>query len=137
MGRVATDTGVGLDAGVRRDDGLRARARSKWVPACAGMTVGELNGRPTRLVRAGPSAAAFLLVFRQVRAELTERAIGQLLVLFREILAFPLGQRFAFEVKSEVLDFGLAGAADALGGGVVPTVVVERVGYRRRTEQRS
>src|SRR5690606_31372521 len=80
------------------------------------------------------NALAPLALFLGQVAE-AAHALGQFLVLFGEIFAVPLHQRVVLEPQGHVLDLGVAAAVGALRRGVVPALVVERVGDRRRAEQ--
>src|SRR5690606_1225950 len=81
--------------------------------------------------RRGPAAgiflAASLALFLGQVAE-TAHALGQFLVLLGEVLAIPLLQCVVLAPQREGLHLGLAAAVGALRGGVVPALVVERIG---------
>src|SRR5690606_24682300 len=102
-----------------------AAARSEGRPAPA---------RRAAVTRRG-SAARVALLAGEVWAELPAYVADQLLVAVGEVIALPARKRLAFEEQHQVAHLGRALAADALGGGVIPAVVVERILDRRRPEQ--
>ena len=64
--------------------------------------------------RAASAAALLVLVAREVRAEKTNRILGQGGILFGEIFAFPTRQLAIFEPQRHGLDLGFAAAAPTL-----------------------
>src|SRR5690606_30014478 len=113
-----------------------------WTPDCATVTGSNCCGRYwwIRRRRAGDAPASvpsdsLLLVGVGVQVAEARHPCRQLLVLLREIVAFPAGDHAVLEVHREIAHLDVAEPVGALGGGVVPAVVVERIGDRRRAQQ--
>src|SRR5690606_38931462 len=130
-------SGGATRSGLRRTalgSGANARVwRRGGVGACDRIQSGAAAG--SRQTGADTSAAALVALFLGQVAE-AAHALGQFLVLFGEILAVPARQCIVLEPQREVLHLGLAATVGAFGGGVVPALVVERIGDRRRAQDR-
>src|SRR5690606_38645975 len=156
--RVATAVPVGDAGTARRRDGGRCdrrvrpaagghhrpggvrRARrghagaAPWRPGRTPGTVAGGSEGSAPAARRGAQALALLLVVLGQVAE-AAHALGQLLVLLLEVVAFPAGNGVVLEPDGQVLHVHGTHAVGTLRGGVVPAIVMEGIGDRRRAQE--